>query len=723
MADTSAFTVASTRIALTLLCLTLLIFTRQTLASDSQHMVPLTIKERVHQADIVLEGEVLSQKSFWDAQHENIYTSSIIKVYKLFKGDMQAEQVEVITEGGTVGMQKHVFSTALNLRAGQQGMFFLKRQQAVQRTPAEGLYSTNAYGSQQGFVQYNLKTRAARGVFDAYSNVEQLYKAVSAETNKPFRTISENEILQAPPVQERKQQEQGAQLVPVITSFSPTVASAGTGTILTINGSGFGNSRGNGSVEFRNADDGGQTYVKPLRKEYISWTDRQIRMYIPSITQDGGTAGSGPIRVTASDGSTFVSATSLTLEFAYSNIDLNDTSFKPILIDQSGNGGYAIRFAPSMENQQAAKEGFRRAMNSWVCASEVNWEIGAPTTKDAAADDDMVIIRFAPTSTVGAGVLARTVSRYAGCANGVDTLFWVTEFDMEINSNIRWQYGPAGPGDGEFDFETVVLHELGHAHQLGHVNLSRAVMFYAIEQRQLVRDLSPIDIKGADLVMATSTENDGTLGDYDCRETPSPMVPSLEGECNLAPEIYTLEADFTSENTVTISWTTRNELTVDNFIVQRSASGTTGSTWEDIGMVDAKGPSATQDLSYVFEDNSPLPDVSFYRLKVVYNDASFSFSPRVRVINPASLRDLRLYPNPFTSSEEGRLQLLYIVNRTTTMEVEIYSMQGQLVRDFDLQLTDTNVAIELDLSGIASGMYILKWQEGTRGGQQRILKL
>lgn len=723
MPDKSAFTVASARIAFTLLCLILLIHTRLTLASDSQHMVPLTMKERVQQADMVVEGEVLSQKSFWDAQHENIYTSSIIRVYKLFKGDMQAGQVEVITEGGTVGMQKHVFSTALNLRTGQQGMFFLKRQQALQRTPAEGLYSANAYGSQQGFVQYNLKTREALGVFEKYSNIEQLYKAVGAETNKQFRTISENEVLQVPPVQERQLQEQGVQLVPVITSFSPTVASAGTGTILTINGSGFGSSRGNGSVEFRNADDGGQTYVKPLRKEYISWTDRQIRMYIPSITQDGGTAGSGPIRVTANDGSTFVSAASLTLEFAYSNIDLNNTSFKPILIDQSGNGGYAIRFAPSMENQQAAKEGFRRAMNSWVCASEVNWEIGSPTTKDAAADDNMVVIRFAPTSTVGAGVLARTVSRYAGCANGVDTLFWVKEFDMEINSSIRWQYGPAGPGDGQFDFETVVLHELGHAHQLGHVNLSRAVMFYAIEQKQLVRDLSPIDIEGANLVMATSTENDGTLGEYNCNGTPSPIVPNPDGECNLAPEIYTLEADFTSDNTVTINWTTRNELTVDNFIVQRSASGTTGSTWEDIGTIEAKGPSATQDLNYVFADNSPLPDVSFYRLKVVYNDDSFSFSPRVRVINPASLRDLRLYPNPFTASEEGRLQLLYIVNRTSTMELEIYSMQGQLIRDFDLQLTDSNVAIELDLSGIASGMYILKWQESTRSGQQRILKL
>lgn len=599
MANKYPLTVAGGRVALTLLFLSLLFVARHALASDTQHMLPLSLQERVAQADVVVEGEVVRQKSFWDARHENIYTSNIIKVYKSFKGEVQAGEVEVITEGGTVGLKKHVYSTALMLKPGQQGMFFLKRQQVLQRTPGSTPLSTSAYGSQQGFVAYNMADRTARGVFDSYGSVQKLYEEVRAKTGQSYRTVTENEKLQAAPIQQRQQQGQAAPLAPAISSFAPKVASAGTGVVLTINGSGFGSSRGNGAVEFQNADDGGQTYVRPLPDAYISWTNTRIQMYIPSITVDQNTVGSGPIRVVTDNGGSAISQDPIILEFAYSNVDYDDKSFQPILVGPDG-GGYDIHFAPSMQSRQAAQEGFRRAMNTWVCASEVNWEIGSPTSKEVAADDGVVVIRFAPTSVVGANVLARTVSRYEGCPSETDTLFWVSEFDMEINNSINWEYGPAAPVRPQFDFETVMLHELGHAHQLGHVNLVRAVMFYAIESEQLVRDLSSLDIAGAELVLANSVLLGATLGEYNCRNVPGPMIPNPEGECNLAPEILALEAEFTSPDAVAVSWTTRNELVVNNFLIQRSPNGI---DFTDIGTTDADGPRPDGDLNYTFVED------------------------------------------------------------------------------------------------------------------------
>lgn len=40
--------------------------------------------------------------------------------------------------------------------------------------------------------------------------------------------------------------------------------------------------------------------------------------------------------------------------------------------------------------------------------------------------------------------------------------------DVAINANLQWQDGPAYPGRGQFDLETVVLHELGHYADNGH---------------------------------------------------------------------------------------------------------------------------------------------------------------------------------------------------------------------------------------------------------------
>ncbi|MCX2740673.1 T9SS type A sorting domain-containing protein [Pontibacter anaerobius] len=709
MAKMFPLTQTCVRAALTLLLLFLL--SSRAFASDTQHMIPLSLQERVQQSEMVVEGEVVRQESFWDARHENIYTSSIIKVYKSFKGEVKAELIEVVTEGGTVGMKKHVFSTALKLRPGQQGLFFLKRQQMLQRTPANLPLSTRAYGSEQGFVRYNVENRTARGVFESYDNVQQLYDAVREKTGLPFRTISENQKLKASAVQNGQKQQQSA-MAPVITSFSPTRASAGTGTVLTINGTGFGNSRGNGFVEFRNADDGGQTFVKPLPSEYISWTNTRITMYIPSVMQDDGTAGSGPIRVTANDGTSFTSVGSITLEFAYSNIDFNDKSFRPILTSQNNAGGYTILYSESMDSRLAAKEGFRRAVNTWVCVSEINWVLGGLTQINAASEDGSSVVRFASQSTVGESVLARTISRYEGCRSLVtnDTLFWVTEFDMEINSEINWQYGPGGPGADQFDFETVVLHELGHAHQLGHVNIPRAVMFYAIEYARLERDLSSLDIEGAELVVANS------VGENAC--SVPPMVPNPNGECNLAPEILTLDAEFTSSNAVQVDWTTRGEQEVDQFVVQRSADGI---SWEDVGTVAAEGPSQT-DLFYTFTDTDPLRDQSYYRLEVVYQNAESSFSPRAVVVNPADLRVLRYFPNP-VGGESSQITLRYLVSRNATLQAQLYDSRGQMVRDYKVSFSTGTSEYSIDLQGLAAGIYFLKWQEGNKSGTERILKI
>ncbi|MBF9252969.1 T9SS type A sorting domain-containing protein [Pontibacter sp. 172403-2] len=713
----AAFTGAMLSRTRLLLAFLLLLSAPCVLAQERSQLIPLSVEERVRHSDVIVEGEVVSQQSFWDAHHENIYTSNIINVYKVFKGQVQAQQLEVITQGGTVGLKMHVFSAALKLSKGEQGIFFLEKEQELHNTPAAGKNLTvKAYGNQQGFVQYDVARNQATDVFNAYASVQDVYSAVTTHTGAGYRTVATNERLrQAQQNQTERREAQQSPLAPVITSFTPKVSTAGTNAILTIKGDNFGSRRGDGFVEFRNADDGGQTFVKPLDKAYLSWSDTQIRLLIPSAGVEEGTAGSGEIRVTTNSGSSSISDDELVLEFAYSNINFEGRAFQPILIDKDNDGGYTIQFAPSMQNNNAAQEGFRRAMNSWVCTTTVNWKIGGTTTIEKAAEDDLNIIRFIPGSEIGAGVLASTVSRYEGCGTDTDTLFWVKEFDMDINSNITWQYGPGGPVNRQYDFQTVMLHELGHAHQLGHVILPRGsttprVMNYAVEFESLVRDLSAADIAGGNLVMVRS------LAPNVCGE--QPMEAKLDGDCNIAPEIYTFEALFENGQVVT-NWTTNNEQDISSFVVQRSPDGL---TWEDVpGQISAKGPESGF-LEYSAVDPEPLPRISYYRLRVVYEDGSESFSPRYRVINPADLRRLTVFPNP-VNPEDDFAMLEYIVQGSTTVTVQLYSMTGTLVREENINFTDVNLPVKLDLTGLASGLYILQWQEKGKTGSVKVLKL
>ena len=70
-----------------------------------------------------------------------------------------------------------------------------------------------------------------------------------------------------------------------ISSFTPTTATGGTETQLTINGAGFGSQQ---NIGFSNGNDGGATFTFALQTQIISWNDTQIVVDIPT------SAGTGP---------------------------------------------------------------------------------------------------------------------------------------------------------------------------------------------------------------------------------------------------------------------------------------------------------------------------------------------------------------------------------------------------------------------------------------------
>lgn len=720
---TSIYLIPTTRVfrgLLPALLLLLYIAPFRLYADNHYHMVPLALEERVKAADFVVEGEVVAQRSFWDNRKEQIYTAHTLQIYKVFKGEVRTKQLEVITEGGSVGLAIHVVSSALVLRKGQQGMFFLSK--GVKAAITSSAATAQPYAGPQGFVRYETDRATAADPFERYDTIDELYRKVTTSTGSSYTSISDNQALeQGIKAQQQQNATQGTQAVSV-TNISPTRLSAGTGSILTITGSGFGNSQGKGFVEFLNADDGGKTLVRPYITEYLSWTNTQIRVMVPSDTPSGGTAGTGPVKVTANDGTSGTSATTLTIDFAYSNVVAlgGITPFQPLMIDANRKGGYTIQFAPSMQSRAAAQEGFRRAVNTWVCTTNVNWEIGTPSTNEETIDDTRSVISFKPASVTGQNILATTTSRYRGCivelsGGRKDTVFWLTEFDMVISTDFNWQYGPGAPSSNQFDFETVMLHELGHAHQLSHVILRNALMHFDIGRAVQYRGLSAPDIAGANLVLNRSLNPPACGGR-------SPMREKLDGDCNLASEIFTFDAQFGTGGVVDVIWTTSSEQGIRHFLVQRSANG---QDWEDIGQVEARG----QPSDYSFTDSNPLSRRSFYRVRLVYTDGSSAFSGRVQVINPNDLRTFRVYPNPIglATNPDGTpgemLRIEYLVRSTTRLSLKLYDLQGRLVRDVEVGISDSMDVIELNMSDLASGTYVLRWSEGISSGVTKVVKV
>ncbi|HNP99945.1 MAG TPA: hypothetical protein PKK99_12880, partial [Bacteroidia bacterium] len=56
-------------------------------ATDECMMLPIPVQDRVQSASLITEAEVMSTSSFWNKQHNMIFTVSHLKIYKVFKGN------------------------------------------------------------------------------------------------------------------------------------------------------------------------------------------------------------------------------------------------------------------------------------------------------------------------------------------------------------------------------------------------------------------------------------------------------------------------------------------------------------------------------------------------------------------------------------------------------------------------------------------------------------
>ncbi|WP_460893662.1 T9SS type A sorting domain-containing protein [Rufibacter soli] len=669
-------------------------------------LLPLSLEERVQTSEVVVEGKVISQRSFWDEKHENIYTAHQVEVYKVFKGTPAGSQVEIITEGGRVDLDMHVYSATLQLKPQQQGVFFLQKPKSKNTVP----YTVT--GSMQGFIRYELEQGTARDPFQKYASIPlEVYGALTRLSGTAPRTVQANPDLEealAPKPASANQR----RLIPLITSFSPLSLRAGTGDVLTITGTNFGTTRGSGYVEFRNADEGGTSFIKPLATDYISWTDSEIKVKVPSQGLNGGTAGTGTFRVVNSDPNTATSAAPINIIYAVSNVEFEDNarnipsqSFQPRLISQNGLGGYTFRFGASFESNTPALHAFKRAMNEWSCSTFINWVTASNSPIATTADDNVNAVRFASSGELPANVLGRTISRYRGCILGTTVNFWVDEIDMEFAQRSDWQYGPAISTNIQFDFQSVVVHELGHGHQLSHLILPRAVMHYAVARGQSSRTLNPEnDIAGGNYVMALSA-------------TASPcniakMVPKPANACAIPVEQLKLTGEFTN-NQVLLKWSTETETGLTEFVVERSEDGV---TYTPIGTVPASGNS-TSPRSYQFIDPNPFPALTYYRLRLIRTNGTLEYSEVIQITGPSFVRQLA--PNP----GGGKTFLYFNTTEADVVKLTIYDLSGRLFGEVTVNVVPQSNRYELTLPVAGQGLYLIRWQSRREKGTVRYVKI
>lgn len=188
---------------------------------------------------------------------------------------------------------------------------------------------------------------------------------------------------------------------------------------------------------------------------------------------------------------------------------------------------------------------------------------------------------------------------------------------------------------------------------------------------------------------------------------------------NSSPLPVTL-LDFTARqatDVIVLNWSTATEINNDYFEIEKSYNG---KSYGVIGKL--KGAVNSDDTKhYTFSDRELKKGRVFYRLKQIDLDGTYSYSPIVSlsvVGTEFADLDVRVYPNPATNT-------LYVVHNGPAhdfVSVSILDATGKLILRNDSVPPTESGEVQLDMSGMKAGYYIIQTVAGGKSRSFRILK-
>lgn len=681
---------------------------------------PVSFQERVRSSKHIAIAKLAEKIPYWDDRRHNIYTLNILNVTAYLKGNPFAEQMGLISEGGQVGNQLEISNPSVKLDFKDEFLVFLEGDnRSIDNKPFRSnhadILQCVPYASVQGVLKFQ-KGKYRDLLREAPMTEAELLSRIRALTGEAPQKPDGTEFRARTP---SPWNGGGVRAVTSITDGTGSTPSGFvSGTIVTnneliINGSGFGATTG--TLEYSNADDGGATVISnTVTSDIVSWSDTQIRVKIPTD------AGTGTVTVKTSGGAS-AGSSAITIDYAIINVEstflnwASSTRNRVELLDRDGKGGYTFEYnndspaaGTSFKANSSAIAAFERALESWRCATLVNFDRNDAGTATDFANDDVDIVMFASLSS---GVLGVTTSRFSGSgSSGVcdmaSTLWFLDEVDVrfQLDSGLptgkTWNFGPGASTSSNFDFESVALHELGHGHGLGHIIATGKVMNFSISNGTDLRTLSAADISGGTHKVTHSTA-------ANCITTPSPMTALTAGNCATLPIELTFFRASEQKGQVYLQWQTATEMENDFFTLQRSSNGF---QFEPIGKVKGAGASF-EILNYSFWDEHPLHGDNYYRLKQTDYDGDFSYSEVkvIRIEGESSV--LQIFPNPVKGE---MLSLSFDSKKDDQLTVEVLPLSGKrfFSKQFNIQ-KGTN-RFEMNLENLQGGIYFLKIETSDR---------
>jgi hypothetical protein len=189
----------------------------------------------------------------------------------------------------------------------------------------------------------------------------------------------------------------------------------------------------------------------------------------------------------------------------------------------------------------------------------------------------------------------------------------------------------------------------------------------------------------------------------------------------LSGMIVSFNAQKKDNNDVLVEWKTVSEQNISHFEIElaRGDINFQNNNFEKIGQVTSPGNSNSE-RSYSFTDNEAGKlAIRYYRLKIVYNDNTFFYSPVRQVIFDDDIQ-WQVYPNP----SNGEYKFLYNLAQNESMNVKVYDVNGRLVKEMKLIGNGYVEKTVIDLRSVKfpPGIYLLSAEAGEKKFSIKLIK-
>lgn len=205
---------------------------------------------------------------------------------------------------------------------------------------------------------------------------------------------------------------------------------------------------------------------------------------------------------------------------------------------------------------------------------------------------------------------------------------------------------------------------------------------------------------------ALTTANNNTLTFGSSANITSFSQFTIANETPLPIELLDFQA-IARDNKVDMTWKIADETTVNHYIVEHAT--------------DSKNFKAIQkENKGIFNTQDPTPQygINYYRLKIVENDGSVSYSAtKSVVIYEKDDTRYAIYPNPTSDM----LNIQFNTDKEQNTDIELRDNLGRTVYQYHFTTKNGNNHLFFGIQNFASGIYVLHIKQGNKIATEKVV--